>query len=144
MHTGDLWFIWPIDCNVKHHIFSKHKFPTLHLKSTVLNKHDNGGNSNFSLPRFSVPIFAVFGVDDHYQVSSLLQVLQRVFVGPQSRDSTAGDFRVHRYHEQDQLLLLQRLLLKTAQDAGEGGRGRRGREREGKRGRRGRGREGKG
>ena len=42
MNTGNIWFVRPIDCNVKHCIFPKHKLPicaTLnvrtHLKSTV-------------------------------------------------------------------------------------------------------------
>ena len=39
---GDLWFVWPIDCNVKTQHFPKHKFPVhttrniqTQLKSTV-------------------------------------------------------------------------------------------------------------
>ena len=39
------------------------------------------------------------------------QLLQRVPDGPQSRDSSTGEVRVHQHHGQDLLLLLQRLLL---------------------------------
>ena len=43
---GNIWFVWPIDCNVKHHILQRIIFlymPTLnvqtHLKSTVSQIH---------------------------------------------------------------------------------------------------------
>ena len=27
VYVGNLWFVWPIDCNVKHHIFQHINFP---------------------------------------------------------------------------------------------------------------------
>ena len=33
-HTGNLWFVWPIDCSVQHQIFQSINFP-LHAPQNV-------------------------------------------------------------------------------------------------------------